>query len=42
MEIKPNNRAFFALVKAGLWEQKARLLPIGNIDFLKSKRPKVF
>ena len=38
MEINPDNRAFFALVRAGLWEKEARLLPIGSLDFLKIYR----
>ena len=28
-----NTQAFFALVRAGLWEQDVRLLPYGQIDF---------
>ena len=28
-----NQKVFFALVKAGLWEQEVRLLPFGDIDF---------
>lgn len=33
-----NNQAFFALVKAGLWEQDARLLHFDNIDFSEVQR----
>ena len=29
-----NKEAFLALVRAGLWEQEAKLLPLGAIDFL--------
>lgn len=28
-----NQEAFLALVRAGLWEKEARLIPFGNIDF---------
>ena len=28
-----NIQAFFALVRAGLWEKEVRLLPFGKIDF---------
>lgn len=33
MRLDNNQQAFFALVKAGLWEKDVRLLPFGNIDF---------
>ena len=33
MRLDNNQRAFFALVKAGLWEKDVRLLPFGGIDF---------
>lgn len=33
MMLDNNTRAFFALVKAGLWEQKVRLSQFGQIDF---------
>ena len=33
MRLDKNQQAFFALVKAGLWEKDVRLLPFGNIDF---------
>ena len=28
-----NNEAFFALLRAGLWEEEVHLLPFGNVDF---------
>lgn len=28
-----NQQAFFALVRAGLWEQDVQLLPFGKVDF---------
>ena len=28
-----NQRAFFELVRAGLWEKEARLLPYGAVDY---------
>lgn len=34
MGLNNNQQAFFALVKAGLWEQEARLLPFDKIDFM--------
>lgn len=33
MKLNINEQAFFALVKAGLWEQEARLLQFEKIDF---------
>ena len=33
MKSNDNQKAFFALVKAGLWGQECRLLPFGGIDF---------
>ena len=33
MRIYNNQQAFFALAKAGLWEQEAQLLPLDKIDF---------
>ncbi|WP_288278178.1 nucleotidyltransferase family protein [uncultured Prevotella sp.] len=33
MKLSNNQQAFLELVKAGLWEKDARLLPYGNIDF---------
>ncbi len=35
MQLDNNHQAFFALVKAGLWEQDVRLSPFENIDFRK-------
>lgn len=35
MQYNNNQLAFFALLKAGLWEQDVRLLPFGTIDFVK-------
>ncbi len=36
---KDNNvKAFFALVRAGLWEKDVQLLPLGNIDFAEVQR----
>ena len=33
MKLSNNQHAFFTLVKAGLWEEEARLLPFDKIDF---------
>ena len=33
-----NNKAFFALVRAGLWENNVQLLPYGEIDFAEVHR----
>ena len=33
MRLNNNQQAFFALVRAGLWEQDARLLPFDKFDF---------
>lgn len=33
MQLDHNHKAFFALVKAGLWEQEVRLSSFGDIDF---------
>lgn len=33
MKLENSQQAFFALVKAGLWEQEARLLPYGKVDY---------
>ena len=33
-----NQQAFFALVRAGLWEKEARLLPYGDIDYAEVMR----
>ena len=33
MIMDKNQQAFFALVKAGLWEQNVRLSQFGQIDF---------
>jgi len=33
MRLDNNQQAFFALVKAGLWEQEARLLSFGKVDY---------
>ena len=33
MELKPNQQAFLALVRAGLWEQDVQFFPYGKIDF---------
>ena len=33
MKLNNNQKAFFALVKAGLWEKEVRLSPFGDIDF---------
>lgn len=33
MTLNKNHQAFFALVRAGLWESKARLLPYGNVNY---------
>lgn len=33
-----NQQAFLALVRAGLWEKEARLLPYGNIDYAEVMR----
>jgi hypothetical protein len=33
MRLNNNQQAFFALVKAGLWEQEVRLLPYGKVDY---------
>ena len=33
MELDKNQEAFFALLRAGLWEQEVRLEPYGEIDF---------
>ena len=33
MHLDNNHQAFFALLRAGLWEQGVRLQPYGNIDF---------
>ena len=33
LERNSNISAFMALLKAGLWEQEARLLPYGAIDY---------
>lgn len=33
-----NNKAFFALLRAGLWEKEARLLPYGEIDIAEVQR----
>ncbi len=34
MKLDKNQQAFFALLRAGLWEQEVRLVPYGEIDFL--------
>jgi len=33
-----NQQAFFALVRAGLWEKEARLLPYGDLDYAEVMR----
>lgn len=33
-----NQQAFFALVRAGLWEKEARLLPYGEVDYAEVMR----
>ena len=33
MKLNNNQKAFFALVRAGLWESEVRLLPFDSIDF---------
>ncbi len=33
MKLDRNQQAFFALLRAGLWEQEVRLVPYGEIDF---------
>lgn len=33
MKLDSNQQAFFALLRAGLWEQEVRLVPYGEIDF---------
>ena len=33
LSLHNNTKAFFALLKAGLWEKEARLLPLGEIGF---------
>lgn len=33
IEAQNTQRAFFALIQAGLWEKEVRLLPFGEIDF---------
>ena len=33
MTLNKNHQAFFALVRAGLWESKVRLLPYGNVNY---------
>lgn len=33
MKLDKNQQAFFALVRAGLWEKEVRLLPFGTIDY---------
>lgn len=33
-----NQQAFFALVRAGLWEKEVRLLPYGDIDYAEVMR----
>ena len=33
-----NQQAFFALVRAGLWEQEVQLLPFGDIAFAEVQR----
>lgn len=38
MVIGKNSRAFLELVKAGLWEKKARLLPFGDVDYAEIMR----
>lgn len=39
MQLLDNNKqAFLALVRAGLWEQEARLLPFGEVDFSEVQR----
>lgn len=36
--INYNQQAFFALVRAGLWEKEARLLPYGEVDYAEVMR----
>lgn len=36
--INNNQQAFFALVRAGLWEKEVRLLPYGDIDYAEVMR----
>lgn len=38
MRLSVDHQVFFTLVKAGLWEQEARLLPFDKIDFKKVYR----
>ena len=38
MELSNNQQAFFALVRAGLWEQDVRLSKYGKIDFMEVYR----
>ncbi len=33
-----NQQAFFALVRAGLWEKEVRLLPYGEVDYAEVMR----
>ena len=33
MRLSNNQKAFFALLRAGLWEQEVRLLPFGRVDY---------
>lgn len=33
MDLNKSLQAFFALVRAGLWEKEVRLAPYGEIDF---------
>ena len=33
MRLDNNQQAFFALVRAGLWEKDVRLLPYGEVDY---------